>query len=129
MSNTGEIPTTDKDTCPCEGNTLDKLVQPAILAVLAEGPLHGYKLAERIGEMPICGGRKPDVSGVYRALKWMESNGYLVSSWDLSDTGPAKKSFRITPAGEDCLARWIETLERYRSQINALLKTARKSLA
>jgi len=117
------------DTCPCEGNTLDKLIQPAILAVLAEAPLHGYKIAERLGEMPICGGRKPDVSGIYRFLKWMEKNGYVVSSWDLSDTGPAKKSFRITPAGEDCLARWIETLERYRNQINALLKTARKSLA
>ena len=129
MSDTGEARTTDRDTCPCEGNTLDKLVQPAILAVLAEGPLHGYKLAERIGEMPICGGRKPDASGIYRFLKWMETNGYVVSSWDLSETGPAKKSFRITPAGEECLAHWIETLERYRNRINALLKTARIALA
>jgi len=117
------------DTCPCEGGTLDKLIQPAILAVLGEGPLHGYKLAERLGEMPICGGRKPDASGIYRFLKWMERNGYVVSSWDLSETGPARKSFRITPAGEECLTHWIETLERYRNQINALLKTARKSLA
>lgn len=129
MSATRANPTKDMDTCPCEGGTLDKLIQPAILAVLGEGPLHGYKLAERLGEMPICGGRKPDASGIYRFLKWMEKNGYVVSSWDLSETGPAKKSFRITPAGEECLARWIETLERYRNQINALLKTARKSLA
>ena len=42
---------------------LGKLVQPAILAVLGEGRLHGYKLAERLGEMPIRGERKPDLSG------------------------------------------------------------------
>ncbi len=27
--------------CPCSGGTLDKLIQPAILAVLSEGALHG----------------------------------------------------------------------------------------
>lgn len=38
--------------CPCKGGTLDRLIQPAILAVLAEGPLHGYRLAARISEIP-----------------------------------------------------------------------------
>ena len=55
----------DLADCPCSGGTLDKLIQPAVLIVLAEGPLHGYRLAERIGTMPTLGGQKPDVSGVY----------------------------------------------------------------
>ena len=116
-------------TCPCTGGTLDKLIQPAILAVLAKGPLHGYKLAERIGGMPLFKGRKPDVSGVYRALKAMEGKDFVVASWDLSDSGPAKKSYRLTEAGEQCLFRWIETLEQYRQGITVLLKTARAAVA
>ena len=52
--------------CPCSGATLDKLVQPAILAALTEGPIHGYRLAERIKEMVGTCGDKPDVSGIYR---------------------------------------------------------------
>jgi hypothetical protein len=48
--------------CPCSGVTLDKLVQPAILAALTEGPIHGYRLAERISEMAGLFGEKPDVS-------------------------------------------------------------------
>jgi hypothetical protein len=36
--------------CPCSGATLDKLVQPAILAALTKGPVHGYGLAERVDE-------------------------------------------------------------------------------
>ena len=129
MSSTRVRLALDLDTCPCGGGTLDKLIQPAVLAVLAEGPLHGYGLAERLGQMPICGGRKPDLAGIYRCLKAMETNGLVIPSWDLSGTGPAKKTFRLTPAGEECLAHWIETLEQYYRGINALLKTARKAIA
>ena len=56
----------DLVTCPCDGKTLDRLIQPAILVVLADGPLHGYRLVERIGKLPGFSGQKPDASGVYR---------------------------------------------------------------
>jgi len=118
----------DLRNCPCEGGTLDKLIQPAILLNLARGPLHGYKLAERIGRMPTLGGRKPDVSGVYRFLKAMERKGFVVSAWDLSRSGPARKSYELTECGRQCLARWIQTLEDFRRGIGVLLKLARKSL-
>jgi DNA-binding PadR family transcriptional regulator len=113
--------------CPCEGGTLDRLIQPAILVVLAEGPLHGYRLTERIGALPGFAGNKPDVSGVYRFLKTMESKGLVVSSWDLAERGPARKAYQITSAGERCLQRWIKTLEQYREGIAVLLRTARKA--
>jgi PadR family transcriptional regulator PadR len=116
-------------SCPCVGKTLDKLIQPAILAVLGKGPLHGYKIAERIGEMPMLKGQKPDVSGVYRFLKSMEAKRLVVSSWDCSQRGPARKSYRLTGIGEQCLARWIQTLEEHRKAVTALLKTSRAALA
>jgi DNA-binding PadR family transcriptional regulator len=116
------------DNCPCKGGTLDRLIQPAILVVLAEGPLHGYKLAERIGAMPGFIGQKPDVSGIYRFLKNMEAKQLVVSSWDLSATGPAKKAYQITEAGQSCLRAWAKTLEEYRDGITVLLKAARKAV-
>lgn len=114
--------------CPCAGNTLDKLIQPAVLAILAEGPLHGYSLAERVGEMRIMGGQKPDVSGIYRYLKAMEHKGYVTATWDVSSSGPARKSYQITAAGMRCLAQWVQTLEEYRQGISDLLKTARRAV-
>lgn len=119
----------DFDECPCTGGTLDKLIQPAILVVLTEGPLHGYRLAERVGEMTLAGGQKPNASGVYRFLKAMESRGLVASSWTFSDSGPAKRSYQLTPAGEACLRHWITTLEEYRVGISSLLKEARKAVA
>jgi DNA-binding PadR family transcriptional regulator len=113
--------------CPCEGATLDRLIQPAILVVLAEGPLHGYRLAERIGELPGFTGEKPDVSGVYRFLKAMERKGLVASAWDTSESGPAKKCYQITPSGRNCLHRWVGTLENYRRAVSGLLGAARKA--
>jgi PadR family transcriptional regulator, regulatory protein PadR len=129
MSDTGLEPALNLDVCPCGGVTLDKLIQPAILALLAEGPLHGYKLVERIGAGPILQGRNPDSSGVYRALRAMERKAYVVSSWDVSAQGPARKSYQLTAAGRCCLTHWIESLDVYRHRINVLLKTARKAIA
>ncbi len=127
MSVTRECPEDELVGCPCTGDTLDKLIQPAVLAVLAEGPIHGYGLAERIGELPSFAGDKPDVSGIYRYLKAMESKGLVLSTWTLSKSGPAKKTYQITPAGQECLRRWVQTLEHYRDAITALLNTARRA--
>jgi PadR family transcriptional regulator, regulatory protein PadR len=127
MSLTGTLPTDDLVGCPCTGGTLDKLIQPAILAVLAEGPIHGYGLAERIGVLPAFAGNAPDVSGIYRFLKAMEGRGLVLSSWDLSESGPAKKTYQLAPAGQRCLSRWVRTLENYRDAVTALLDTARRA--
>lgn len=119
----------DLTDCPCAGGSLDRLVQPAILVILAEGPAHGYRLAKRIGEMPMFGGTKPDGSGVYRFLKAMESKGLVISSWDTSRGGPAKRIYQVTEAGECCLRTWVGTLQEYRDGINFLLRAARNATA
>jgi len=113
-------------SCPCDGGTLDRLIQPAILIILAEEPMHGYRLAERIGELAMFRSGKPDGSGVYRFLRSMERKGLVEATWDTSNSGPAKKSYEITTKGFRCLEHWVGTLERYRDGISSLLRAARK---
>ncbi len=115
--------------CPCSGTTLDKLLQPAILAALTQGPIHAYRLADRIDEMVNVCGNKPDASGIYRALKKMEASGYVISSWKAGDKGHAKRLYEITADGWACLARWTVTLETYMDAIGRLLKKAKAAAA
>lgn len=115
--------------CPCEGSTLDKLVQPAILTILSDGPLHGYGLAERLSQMPMFRGQKPDGAGIYRFLKALEGRGLVASSWDTSQPGPARRAYEMTAAGESCLRNWLKTLEAYRDGVNFLVRAARKAVA
>jgi PadR family transcriptional regulator, regulatory protein PadR len=115
--------------CPCCGATLDKLVQPAILATLTEGAIHGYRLAERISEMAGRFGEKPDISGIYRFLKRMEATGLVTSTWETGAKGHAKRLFEITADGRACLARWTTTLEAYLEAITALLRQTKAATA
>ena len=106
--------------CPCVGATLDKLVQPAVLAILAEGPEHGYAVVRRLGGLHLSAGGKPDAAGVYKALKAMKGRGLVASAWDAPAAGPARRRFRLTAAGRQCLARWQDTLREYRDGIDEL---------
>ena len=119
---------TDFDQCACAGINLDKLVQPTILLFLAEQDLHGYGLIQKIMDSPMFKGEKPDPTGIYRFLKSMEDRQLVVSSWDLAESGPAKKIYTITGEGVVCLQRWISTLRDYLTSIETLVTVADRLL-
>ena len=52
-----------RPSCPCEGRTLDRHLQPTILAYLADGPEHGYAMADRLSGSPLMNGGRPDRPG------------------------------------------------------------------
>jgi DNA-binding PadR family transcriptional regulator len=81
-------------------------VRHAMLALLSEGPKYGLQLREefeaRTGEVwPL------HVGQVYTTLQRLERDG-LVESDGTGDQGP-QKGYRITPDGEQELARWLRT--------------------
>ena len=114
--------------CPCVGATLDKLIQPAMLAILAKGRIHGYELARKIGEIPHFLTEPPDVSGIYRMLKTLEKRGLATSDWDMSQSGRPKRVFTITDTGRQCLKHWANTLHNYHQAIGSLLETTRNAV-
>jgi DNA-binding PadR family transcriptional regulator len=109
----------DPASCPCTGKTLARLVHPAILGALAKGEAHGYEISQRLTELSSFAA--PDAAGIYRALGAMERDGYVSSHWDAPQAGPARKVFRLTPAGRACLSQWRRTLRAYRSDLDRLL--------
>lgn len=113
--------------CPCSGLTLDRLVQPAVLTVLAQARLHGYGLGKALAAMRLFRDRQPDLTGLYRALKEMQRRGLIESSAARSEEGPQARLYRLTPAGAACLARWVYSLNDYRHGLGDLLLRARKA--
>ena len=117
----------DLNECPCSGKTLARLIQPAVMAVLADEPQHGYVIVQRLTGMAMFQDHGPDITGVYRLLKSMEKKGFVTSSWELAASGPAKRRYALTPGGRACLTRWITTLRTYRDAVSNLLDTAASS--
>ncbi len=116
----------DWTECACSGKTLGKHVRPAVLAILAAGPTHGYEIAQKLSQMVMFqDGAEPDASGIYRILKLMELEGLVHSDWQFGDSGPARRRITITEDGRHCLRRWIEALTRYRDGLDELLALMR----
>jgi len=120
---------TEPSDCACSGKTLGKHVRPAVLAILAAGPTHGYDIAQQLSQLAMFqDGSEPDASGIYRMLKLMEVEGLVHSDWQFGDSGPARRQVAITEDGRDCLRRWIDSLTRYREGIDELLGLMRANV-
>lgn len=85
-----------------------KAVLPfAALAVLREGPKHGYALATALRDL--LGAAAPEGT-LYPLLNGFERDGLTVAEWAIQETGPARKTYALTDKGrtmlEEGVARW-----------------------
>ncbi len=55
-----------------------------------------------------------DPAAIYKALRQMESDGFIQSTWDLPRRGPARRVYELTSDGRDVLASWAATLRKNR---------------
>lgn len=100
-----------------------RLVEPCLLVLLQDGPRHGYDLIAAMGRF----GLDPQLldSGlIYRALRAMEANGWVVSRWALGESGPPRRLYELTPAGREALALWREELRHTHDVLHRLLDDA-----
>lgn len=96
-----------------------RMLEPALLLLLHSGPAHGYTLLE---QLPYFGLDELHPSVVYRALRDMESRGWLTSSREEEDTqGPPRRVYHLTTLGDETLAHWTSDLQETRALIDHLL--------
>lgn len=125
-------PKSDEDLKECAelGKSLNRLSQPTILTLLAasDKPMHGYIIVQQAAHSPMFGGKKPDATGIYRALKRMEEAELVTSEWETPEEGSAKRLFTLTDKGRHCLRRWIDALACYELTLEELRGQAAQAL-
>ena len=89
------------------GGLPKNFLQPCLLLLVLEQPGYGYDLVGRLKPLGIS----DDAASVYRALRLLEHDGAVTSSWRTSDTGPARRVYTLTETGEAMLRRWVAALE------------------
>lgn len=111
----GDVP------CSCSLGRLSRLIEPGILLALKRQCCsHGYELADCVAKMELTDS-EVEPGAVYRILRDLEEQGYVVSSWDTSGRGPARRRYELTPAGEELLAMWTQVLARRRDALDRFL--------
>jgi poly-beta-hydroxybutyrate-responsive repressor len=100
---------------------VERFVEPTLLLLLRERPMHGYELIERVPE--IAGEDvRVDVGNLYRILRALEEEGIVRSEWSADLPGPAKRTYELTDAGKRLLDRWAEALVEAQGVIGGFLR-------
>ncbi len=111
-------------TCGCSfrsrgfGN-IERFMEPCILLLLSQNPSHGYSLMEDLEHK--CG-EKVDIGNLYRTLRRMEMNGWVISDWGKNESGPDRKTYTITKDGLDFLKSAVTSLTHTDKLIHRLMK-------
>jgi poly-beta-hydroxybutyrate-responsive repressor len=100
-----------------DGGQPKKFLRPCALLLLKESPAHGYDLLERLAAF----GFARDPGGLYRALRSLERDGLVRSSWQTSQNGHERRTYVLTHEGERWLHSWASTLEGSRRLLDRFL--------
>src|SRR5581483_9672303 len=94
------------------------LLTTTLLAFLRNWNAYGYQLAQQLAQ---AGLPAFDSGTVYRTLRQLEKTGLVSSFWDTSESGPARRMYSLTKAGELFLSSWIDVLGRYQAVLQQTL--------
>ena len=90
-------------------------LQPFLLLALEQWQSHGYELIRRMSSF---GFEALDRGSVYRTLRQLEKDGLVVSGWDTSKDGPARRLYTLTDAGRIYLNTCAASLRGYQMMLN-----------
>ncbi len=93
------------------------LIRPCLLLVLAEGPGHGYDVAERLKQLGFnWSGQGP----IYQQLRSLERAELLRSKLE-TPGGPARRIYELTSKGDEALDDLVQDLTRLSTMLGELL--------
>ncbi len=90
-----------------------------LLAIIAEEPSYGYEMVRKLA------GRGLDLVSegtIYPLLSRLQKQGLVEGYLVASSAGPARKYYRIAPAGEKALAAWKQDWRRLADGVERVLE-------
>ena len=96
------------------------LLASSLLAFLRRWNAYGYQLVQDLAK---AGLPAFDSTTVYRTLRQLERAGLVSSFWDISESGPARRMYSLTKAGEAFLDLWLDLFGRYQSILHSALNS------
>ena len=91
-----------------------------VLAVLQQGPMHGYEISRRIRELSdkvLSAGE----GKLYPCLHKLEDDGFIQAEWVPQENRPARKVYSLTDKGSAALVKKRKAWEEFAAGVNAVL--------
>lgn len=95
-----------------------ELLSSSLLAFLRRWNAYGYQLVQELAK---AGLPQFDSTTVYRTLRQLERAGLVSSFWDTSESGPARRMYSLTKAGQVTLDLWLDVFGKYQRILHSAL--------
>ena len=105
-----------------KGQALKGHLDLLLLAVISDGPKHGYAVIEELKARSHEAFDLPQGT-VYPALHRLEKGGYLTSEWTAT-TGRRRRTYRITSKGQKTALAEQSSWEDFAQAVNGVLGRA-----
>lgn len=105
------------------GGRRGRWIEPFVLLLVAEGPIHGYSVISQLNELGL-NSDGVDVGMVYRTLREFEAEGLVKTKWGLEE-GPPRREYRLTSKGYEVLDEWVDVMVERRRLIKEFLERSR----
>ena len=86
------------------GGARDRTLDMLVLRVISRGPIHGWGLMKRLGELT-DNVFQVTPGGLFPALQRLEEDGWIAGEWGLSENNRKARFYTITKAGRRQLAK------------------------
>jgi len=104
--------------CHCRESKVRGFTQARLLLKIAQKPAYGYELLDVLNQDDQS---TLDPGGLYRALRSMEEDGLVLSAWDTSGGGPARRIYTLTDLGFEYLDAWAVNIRKTSQSLNDFL--------
>jgi DNA-binding PadR family transcriptional regulator len=105
---------------------LYRFVEPVVLLLLKKkGRSYGYDLSGDLQEYALTDA-EIERGALYRTLRRLETNGNVVSEWNVKENGPARRVYKLTAKGERHLDEWATVLEHVAKSMARFVVETRK---
>ena len=106
--------------CKGKAPNIKRFMEISLLLLLAQEESHGYILAEKLTNFGFSKDEL-NIGTLYRTLRKMEKDGYIISKWKEGGQGPKKRVYQITETGKSMLTQLIEMLKNRKKRIEKLI--------
>ena len=111
--------------CTCSMGNLYRFVEPLALFLLKKrGQTHGYELVGALREQALTDSTI-EPGALYRTMRRLEESGFVSSTWDIGPSGPARRVYELTKAGEQHLQEWIIVLDHLADSLASFVSEMR----
>ena len=102
------------------GEALKGHLDLLLLAILSEGPAHGYAVIETLRQRTSGTFDLPEGT-IYPALHRLEKQSLLSSDWT-EESGRRKRIYRLTPKGRQALTKRQQEWQSFSKAVNATIE-------